>query len=239
MRAGSWVRFLTLAAMWGCSFAFIKVSLEAFLPEQVAFYRVVIGGLVLVGLVAVTRTAVPKPRLWGHVVVAGIFGNVLPFLLFAIGEQHTSAAVAGVVQGATPLVTLTLATAAIPAEKATHRKALGMVGGFAGLVIVVAPWTATGGLGSLSGQLFCLGAAASYAVAFVYIRRFLAPHQVPALGLTCSQLVVAAVVLGAVVAVRDGFAPASEQEPSRTGCAPTRFVQSSSRGTLTLPLTPW
>lgn len=39
MNLVNWGRFGLLAALWGCSFAFIKMSLEAFAPLQLASGR--------------------------------------------------------------------------------------------------------------------------------------------------------------------------------------------------------
>lgn len=192
MNVASWGRFGLLAALWGCSFAFIKMSLEAFAPLQLASGRLVVGALVVLGILAMKKLTLPSRPLWGHIAVASVFGNVIPFTLFAIGEQHTTATIAGVIQGATPLITMGVAALAL-SEKPSNRKVIGLVGGFFGLIVVVGPWN-TDGFGTLGGQLACVGAAASYAVSFVYIRRFIGPHKLPALSLTAAQLGAASVI---------------------------------------------
>jgi drug/metabolite transporter (DMT)-like permease len=101
-------------------------------------------------------------------------GNVIPFLLLSYGEQTTGAGLAGVLVGTTPLLTLTLAAAALPTERPTRRTALGLLVGFAGVVLVIGPWR--GSLGSAPGQLACLGAALSYAAGFVYVPQVPVPQ---------------------------------------------------------------
>jgi drug/metabolite transporter (DMT)-like permease len=205
VKSASWVRFLILASMWGCSFAFIKVALGAFAPNQVALGRLAVGALVISGVLVLRGGSAPPRRVWGHIAVASLFGNAMPFVLFALGEQYTTASIAGVIQGVTPLVTLGLATLAVSAERATVQKTVGLVIGFLGLVGVVGPWNAEG-FGSVAGQLLCVGAAASYAVSFVYVRRFIAPHKVPALAVTAGQLSSATVLMGVATAFTSGFA---------------------------------
>ncbi|MFR9676887.1 DMT family transporter [Streptomyces sp. TR02-1] len=209
MNVASWGRFGLLAALWGCSFALIKVSLDAFEPLQVAFGRLLVGATVVIAIIAVKRLSAPTRKVWGHVAVASVFGNVLPFFLFAYGEQYATASIAGVIQGATPLVTMGVAAAALTDDKPTARKVTGLLGGFAGLVLVVGPWRADG-FGSVEGQLACVGAAASYAVSFVYVRRFIAPHKLPALSVTAGQLVSAAVITGPVLALTTGWTPSGD-----------------------------
>ncbi|MFF4084442.1 DMT family transporter [Streptomyces sp. NPDC087218] len=204
MNLVNWGRFGLLAALWGCSFAFIKMSLEAFAPLQLASGRLIVGALVVLGILALKRLAFPSRKLWGHIAVASVFGNVVPFTLFAIGEQHTTATTAGVIQGATPLITLGVAALALSEEKPTGRKVAGLVGGFIGLIVVVGPWN-TDGFGTIGGQLACVGAAASYAVSFVYIRRFIGPHKLPALSVTAAQLSMAAVITVVVTTLMTGW----------------------------------
>ena len=41
------------------------------------------------------REAVPRsPVLWVHIVVATLFANAIPYLLFAVGEQHVASSTA-------------------------------------------------------------------------------------------------------------------------------------------------
>jgi drug/metabolite transporter (DMT)-like permease len=122
---------------------------------------------------------------------------VLPFLLLSYGERTAGAGLAGVLIGATPLLTLTIAYVALSAERATARKVIGLVAGFLGILLVLAPWQDTGG-GSIGGELACFGAAVSYAISFVYVRRLLSPRGIAPLALAAGQLLVA-VVLQALV----------------------------------------
>jgi drug/metabolite transporter (DMT)-like permease len=192
------LRFLTLALLWGGSFTLIKVSLEGLSPAQLVLARLALGAAVLLAVAAVRRVAPPRgATVWGHLAGAALFGNVLPFLLLSYGERTAGAGVAGVLIGATPLLTLTIAYAALSAERATARKVIGLVAGFLGIVLVLAPWRSAGA-GSLGGEAACAGAALSYAVSFVYVRRFLSPRGLPPLALAAGQLLVAVVLQAAV-----------------------------------------
>jgi len=207
MDKASVARFLLLALLWGSSFTFIKVSLEGLAPGQLVLGRLVLGAAVLLAIVAVRKVALPRPaQVWGHIGAAGLFGNVIPFLLLSYGEKTTGAGIAGVLIGASPLLTLALATAALPTERATVRKAVGLGIGFAGVVLVIGPWHES--LGSLGGRLACVGAAVSYAIGFVYVRKFLSPLGLAPLSLAASQLVSAAVLQAAVTPFLDWRVPA-------------------------------
>jgi drug/metabolite transporter (DMT)-like permease len=207
MDKASVARFLLLALLWGSSFTFIKVSLEGLTPGQLVLGRLVLGAAVLLSIVAVRKVALPRSvQVWGHIGAAGLFGNVIPFLLLSYGEKSTGAGIAGVLIGASPLLTLALATAVLPTERATVRKAVGLGIGFAGVVLVIGPWHES--LGSLGGRLACFGAAVSYAVGFVYVRKFLSPLGLAPLSLAASQLVSAAVLQAVVTPFLDWRVPA-------------------------------
>ncbi|MGH3330098.1 MAG: DMT family transporter [Nocardioidaceae bacterium] len=191
MKNATVARFLLLALLWGSSFSFIKVSLEGLTPSQVVLSRLVLGAAVLLAIARFRGVGLPLfGGIWGHLVAAALLGNVIPFLMLSYGEQTTGAGLAGVLVGSTPLLTLALATAVLPAERATSRKAVGLLVGFLGVVLVIGPWQDS--VGSVIGQMACLGAALSYAGGFVYARKYLSPRGLAPLALAASQLVAAA-----------------------------------------------
>lgn len=103
------------------------------------------------------------------------------------------------------MLTLALATAALPTERATSRKAVGLVLGFIGVVLLIGPWDEA--LGSFSGRLACFGAAVSYAIGFVYVRKYLSPLGLAPLSLAASQLVAAAALQAVVTPFLDWRTP--------------------------------
>src|SRR6185369_6222702 len=80
VRVAAWLpRFLALAGIWGSSFLFIKVGLRELAPVYVALGRIAAGALTLFVVLAITRTRLPRlGRVWGHLALIGLFGNVLP-----------------------------------------------------------------------------------------------------------------------------------------------------------------
>jgi drug/metabolite transporter (DMT)-like permease len=197
MTQATLARFLVLALLWGSSFTLIKVSLEGLTPAQLVLARLILGAAVLLAVAAVRHVALPRSRIvWAHLAAAAVFGNVLPFLLLSYGERTAGAGIAGVLIGTTPLLTLTIAYVALSGERATARKVAGLVAGFLGIVLVLAPWRDSAG--SIGGEIACFGAAVSYAISFVYVRRFLSPRRLAPLALAGGQLLMA-VLLQALV----------------------------------------
>ncbi|MGV9773209.1 DMT family transporter [Streptosporangium sp. NPDC003464] len=198
MKRSSVLQFLLLGLIWGGSYTFIKISLDGLTPALLVFVRIVLGAVVLLAFVGLRRVRIPAfGAIWGHIAVAAILGMVAPFLLLAWGERYTSAAMAGVIIAALPLLTLVAVWILLPSEKTTRRKLAGFLLGFAGVVLIIAPWNSDAG--SLTGQLAVLGAAACYAAQTVYVRRFLLQHGLAPLALAASQLVAATLLQGAVL----------------------------------------
>ncbi|OLR91134.1 DMT family transporter [Actinokineospora bangkokensis] len=179
-----------LALLWGSSFLWIKLALGGLPPAWIAAVRCALGAAVVLGLCAWGRRRLPSTwRAWGHVAVAALFGCALPFLLFAVGEQTVDSGVAGVLNATTPLFALVIGVALGTDRRLSPVRLGGLLLGFAGVVLIFAPWHAAG-LASW-GALAILTAAASYAVGYAYIGRTLANRGTDPIALSAAQLTTA------------------------------------------------
>lgn len=202
---GTLVRMGILALLWGSSFLWIKFALQAMSPGQIAIGRILLGAAVLVVLCYSGRQRLPKDRkIWAHLVFAAFFGNALPFFLFGFGEETVDSGIAGVLNATTPLWALLIGVLIRQERKLFSLRMLGMVVGFAGTLLIFAPWQA-GGLTSW-GALAILGAAASYAVSYTYIGLKLSGKGTAPIALSAAQLVTAS-GLSMLLLPIDGFEP--------------------------------
>ncbi len=135
--------------------------------------------------------------LWVHLTVIGTFGVAMPFTLFGYGEQRVSSLLAGIWNATTPLVVLPLAVLLFRTERMTLRKAIGMVLGFLGVLVVLGVWEGVGG-SHFTGQLMCFAAAACYGFVIPYAKKFVTDRPESGLSLAAGQLVTATVVLAIV-----------------------------------------
>jgi drug/metabolite transporter (DMT)-like permease len=193
-----------LALFWGSSFLWIKMGLASFTPIQMTFIRVVLGAGVLVVLCYAGRNRLPRDRrLWGHLLVAALVGNAIPFTLFAVGERSVDSGVAGVLNATTPLWVLLIAIVFRTERGLTVTKLAGLLLGFAGTLLIFSPWDASFGTWD---ALIILVAAICYAISFAYIGRFISGRGVAPIALSASQII-AAVGLMAVVLPVGGLQP--------------------------------
>jgi drug/metabolite transporter (DMT)-like permease len=192
------LRFVLLAIAWGSTFLFIKVGDEALAPLQVSLGRMLVGTATLLAFVALRSERLPGPGpVWGQLTVAAILLNVVPFTLFAYGEQHVSSVLAGIWNATVPLFTLPVALLMLSDEHASPRRLAGLAIGFAGVLAVLGVWRGLGTT-SVSGNLLCLGAAASYGLGFPYARRYLARRPEGPIALATAQLICGTVMLAIV-----------------------------------------
>ena len=165
--------YLVLALIWGGSFYFIKLGLLALTPAGVALSRLALGLVTMLVISAVTRTALPSRRSWVPLFVAAALMTSVPWLLFAFGEERISSALAGIINGATPLMTLVAILLVFPEERPTRQRVVGLVVGFAGVLVVMGVWQGLG-VGTWLGIAACTVAVALYGFSFPYVRRHLA-----------------------------------------------------------------
>lgn len=184
------VRVAVLALLWGSTFLWIELALRGLSPLQVTFVRCFLGALVLLGAAWATGRRLPRgAAVWRHLVVAAFFCNALPFALFSLGQQTVGSGLAGVLNATTPLWSVVLGLA-LGSERGIRPVRLGgLLLGFAGTIVIFAPWHTSGAIGW--GALAILGAAASYAVAFTYMGRTLVRRGTPTLSLSSAQLLAA------------------------------------------------
>lgn len=188
----------TLALVWGSNFLWIKVALESFSPTQLTAARMILGALVLLVVIAVRREALPRGVVvWAHLVVAALVANVIPYLLFAVGETRVDSGIAGALNATTPLWTLALAFAVRQSARLRLSQVVGLVLGFLGSLLIFTPWD----VGSVDtrGALYCLLAALSYGISYLYMSHFLTPRNLSPTLLSASQLIAASVLTGAAL----------------------------------------
>ncbi|MET7663230.1 DMT family transporter [Streptomyces sp. NPDC005373] len=198
-RALDWrVRFGVLSLIWGFSFLLIKVGTDGYAPFQVTLGRLAFGTAVLAVAMAVKRERLPRGlRTWGHIAVAALLLNSLPFSLFAFSEQTIPSTLAGICNATSPLWGMALSLVALSEDRPTRRRVAGLGIGFLGVLTVLGVWQGFHGL-DLAGTAMALLASLSYPVGWIYLRRTLAGTGHSNLSLSGAQLLMATVQLAVV-----------------------------------------
>ena len=191
-----WPLILTLAAMWGASYLFIKLAVDDIPPAAMTEIRVLLAGLLLFGYLAVRlgagRAAHELRAAWKPCLVLGVINAALPMGLVAWGETHIDSSIAGIAQSTVPIFTFLLAARFLPHEPVGALRIAGVALGFVG-VTVLAGFEGDAGVWAIAGTLAVVLSSLSYASGGVYGQ--LQVHDIAGPVLAAGNMLAAAVVL--------------------------------------------
>lgn len=134
------LKIVLLGAIWGSAFLAIKLSVHETGPLWLVMIRVGVA-LLPIALFAWWRKDTLPPTLhdWAVIIAMSLLNTVGPFFLISWAELHIPAGVTSLIMGVGPLATMVAAHFTTPDDRFTGGKIIGMVLGFAGLALVVAP----------------------------------------------------------------------------------------------------
>jgi drug/metabolite transporter (DMT)-like permease len=178
-RAGviEWVVLLGLVTLWGSAFAGLKIAVETIPPLWVVVIRLGVATAVTFALLPLLKTAPPALRrhegrgVWFAYLGVGLMGTALPFFLFAWSSARIDSAIVGICNGASPFVTAALAHFLVAGERINARRFLGLICGFAGLAVLVAPTLLAGATASAMGAAAAIAGAVCFACANIATRQ--------------------------------------------------------------------
>jgi drug/metabolite transporter (DMT)-like permease len=196
-----------LALMWGSSYLFIKIGVETLPPLSLVLLRVLVGLAILLLVVTVTHTPLPRDaRTIGHLAVLGAVNIAIPFWLIGWAEQHIDSGLAGILQSTAPFFTLVIAASFIHDERVTRGRLAGIGLGFIGILILsaenIADLGSALGLERLLAELAVVAASLAYAIGNTYARRNLRAAR--PLVLATGQVSGAAILVAVLALLVDG-----------------------------------
>lgn len=166
MRGADAARLVTLAAIWGASFLFIRIATPAFGVLATADVRMLIAGGALAIYYAAIGFDAQWRRWWRYYLAIGILNCVLPFLLFGYGALYLTVGLLVVLNATSPMWGALL-SAIILGERLSAGRIAGLVIGVAGVAIVSGAEASDRWLAVAAG----LGAAFCYGLTGVVMRR--------------------------------------------------------------------
>jgi drug/metabolite transporter (DMT)-like permease len=189
---GSAALLVSLAALWGGSFAFMRVAVPALGAVPLAYVRVSIAAAVLLAIALAQRRIPPFRTRWRQFAIVGVVNSAIPFSLFCYAEQYISASAGAVLNATSPFFAV-IAGAVFLAQPATRMQLVGIATGMAGVVVLVGLRPGETSEDVLLAVAACLVASLCYALAGVYTKRALA--DVPSHAIACASQVFAALAL--------------------------------------------
>jgi len=208
MSARAWMLFAAVSVLWGIPYLFIKLAVEDLSPIMVAWGRIAVAFAVLLPYALHKGALRGLGRAWKPLLIYSIIEICLPWPLIGFGEQRVSSGLAAILIAAVPLVVALMALRVDPDERAEGSRLVGLVVGFAGVVVLLGLDVA-GRPGELLGALAILVAAVGYAAGPLMIKhRF---GQMDPLGPVTASMGISALVLAPAAAFSTPeAAPSSE-----------------------------
>ena len=172
MKTKHWIIFITLGVIWSSSFLWIKIAIEEMGPMTLVAYRVLFGLLFGIAVILVQREKMPRTlKAWTPLLVLGLTNVAIPFFLISWGEKTIDSGVASILDATVPLFTIVVAHFLLHDDKMTVQKVVGLLIGFAGVVVLMSKDIGSSA-GSLLGQGAVILASAFYAGSSIYARKF-------------------------------------------------------------------
>lgn len=166
------VAFVLLGLIWGSSFAWIKIAVEEIPPATLVAWRMTLGAIGMLALLAVMRVRMPSGwRAWAPLVVLGTVNAAIPIFLISWGEQYVDSGTAAVLNSLVPIFSLVIAGVVLRTEPVTGLRIGGLVLGFIGAALLASrELDLRANESGLIGALAVVLAAVSYAVGASYAR---------------------------------------------------------------------
>ncbi|HSV86049.1 MAG TPA: DMT family transporter [Levilinea sp.] len=171
MSIKEWTKFGVLSLLWGSSFLWIKIVIAETGPFTLVTFRVLLAVSGVLVIVLWRRPAWPGPAFLPVFLVLGLINTALPFTLISFSEQYISSGMASILNSTVPLFTIMIAPIFVRDDPFTVPKAIGLLVGFAGIVILVSDHLRDGFNEQMVGLGAMLLAAFFYAASGVYARR--------------------------------------------------------------------
>ena len=169
MSSRSFLRLLSLSAIWGASFLFMRMGAPVLGPALLIELRVGLAAIFLLVVGMILKRGLDVRRNWKHYLVLGLFNSALPLLLFAFAARTLSASLLSILNATAPIwgaVIGAVWTRTAPSGRAL----LGLGLGVSGVVMLVGFDPSALRPDAPFAIALSLGAAFSYGIATNYAK---------------------------------------------------------------------
>ncbi|NLG67719.1 MAG: EamA family transporter [Actinobacteria bacterium] len=162
--------FGTLYIIWGTTYLAIRFAVETLPPFLMGAGRFLIGGIALYALMRFRGA--PRPRLihWRSALIIGACLMLVGQGGVAWAEQRISSGLAAVLVATMPIWITLLNWIRPRGDRPDLRMIVGLIAGFGGVVLLVAPWQSGAGSVDTWGVLAVILATFAWAIGSLYTR---------------------------------------------------------------------
>src|SRR5262245_40211431 len=177
----AWIAWSAVCVLWGTTYFFIKIALESIPPFLMGGLRYASAGAILAVLLTLQGRPLPARSEWRGLAILGCF-----IFLFGNGgvvwaEMYVPSGLTAVLIGTSAFWMVGVNALVERGQQVFLRQWIGLLVGFAGIIILVWPDITVGGTlvrafaaGVVSVQISCAG----FSIGSVYTRRHVTPRDV-------------------------------------------------------------
>jgi len=181
------IELILLGSIWGASFLFMRIAAADFGPFALVEVRLGLGAMTLLPFLWRARANFTRGSIW-RLAAIGVINSAIPFLLFAWGAERAPAGIGAITNAMTVLFAALMAFV-LYREHIGRLRLIGLLAGFAGVIVLAGDKTA--GIGVGPAALAGTTASLIYGIAVNLVRRHLA--GVPASSIAAATLLSASV----------------------------------------------
>ena len=156
-----WLLALGMALTWGSSFLLIDIIIRDAPATFVPFGRSFFGMLALFFVPGSRNKIDQKHR--SRLIILGFIWMAMPFFLFPLAEKTVASSIAGMMNGALPVVVAVI-TAIWVRKTPSIQRTIAVTVGFIGIALIAAPSIREGSSADLNGIIYLCLALLCYAV---------------------------------------------------------------------------
>ncbi|CAG1006391.1 putative inner membrane transporter YedA [Anaerolineales bacterium] len=172
MKTKHWIVFIVLGIIWSSSFLWIKLGVQESGPTVLVAFRMLFGFLSAAAVAIYQKDQWPRDwKTWGIYAILGPTSLAIPIFFISWGEQTIDSAVASILNATMPLFTLVIAHFTLHDDRMTPQKVVGLLVGFAGIVVLLSKDLFANAHNSAIGQAAVILAALFYAGSIVWTRK--------------------------------------------------------------------
>ncbi len=189
---GLFFQLIVLAALWGASFLFMRISSAEFGVVALIFIRASFAAAVLLPFIIYTKNHKALLENWATFFFIGLVSTALPYSFFAYTSLYIPAGSTSILNATTPFFTAIVAFI-WTREKPTKMGVAGLFIGFSGVYVL----SARGGDISLSNSLIPIASALAATLCYAYSSIFikLKLSHLPALTVAAGSQLYAGIIL--------------------------------------------
>lgn len=199
MTSANWALLILISFLWGASFPANRVILQEIGFISAVAFRV--GGAALALWLWIWLRRIPlglTRRRMAALVLLGIGGNVVTFVLASWGQQHVASGVAGILNASAAIFAVLLGAMFYADERLTLGRSIGVALGIGGVILTIGA-AALRNIDVLAlGQISILAGNLTYAACTVFARRALRgmrPEAIAAITFSIGAVVVVPIAL--------------------------------------------